>query len=237
MKYKFLPLLLAVTMTACLSKPTPWSPSDSFTPKDGFEHEGQRRTTDASDAGGLPEVTEIVEIIETSETVDAAGDVQDIKWDACEPAICESFPGQCGDLDDGCGGIIKCDCGEFGSCKLSEGTCKCDHEQCVGVCCGPDDVCFQEACCLGKCEGTVCGDDGCGGRVLRQRGKQLLLPPGRLRQQRGANTRRGKQQRLRFRSASRGACAPLLDGRLIRGCGWVARGTGVSCRRRRPRRD
>ena len=105
---------------------------------------------------------EIAEIADAPETPEVTADAQDVKWDACEPAICDFFPGQCGDLDDGCGGIIKCDCGEFGSCKLLEGTCKCDHEQCSGACCGPEYICFQEACCLSDCEAKECGDGGCG---------------------------------------------------------------------------
>lgn len=66
---------------------------------------------------------------------------------------------ECG--TDGCWG----ECGECGANELcSEGSCECipDSATCGEMCCSLGQVCFENACCEGDCDGKECGDDGCG---------------------------------------------------------------------------
>lgn len=87
---------------------------------------------------------------------------------------------------DGCGGICGCSdpsqlCNYYGQC-VAEGDCTetCDSyvpaKQCGSVCrdeCGNCDnnlPCVDGYCCTPSCDGTHCGDDGCGGKCTCEEG-------------------------------------------------------------------
>ncbi len=52
-------------------------------------------------------------------------------------------------------------CGSKAECQ--KGTCTCLNEKCGETCCDAGQVCNGNACCTPNCDGTLCGDDGCGG--------------------------------------------------------------------------
>ncbi len=87
-----------------------------------------------------------------------------------EEESAESCPPDCGCLPDCSGkecGLDDCgfDCGSceaFASCG-EDHQCHCDALACGGVCCSPEAICFQDACCVPTCSGVECGSDGCGG--------------------------------------------------------------------------
>ncbi|MCX7943190.1 MAG: hypothetical protein N2746_01605 [Deltaproteobacteria bacterium] len=69
------------------------------------------------------------------------------------------FGKQCG--PDGCGGTCG-SCGDLQRCNAN-GVCECEYLSCGGVCCGVDEVCDNNVCCLPDCNNKECGHDGCGG--------------------------------------------------------------------------
>ena len=86
---------------------------------------------------------------------------------ACVPFTCEIVGGECGILNDGCGGTVPCgSCGPNETCQPNL-VCACDYLECGGECCSQDAVCYQGQCwtgCVPDCAGKLCGDDdGCGG--------------------------------------------------------------------------
>ena len=91
-------------------------------------------------ADALPEVADVLpEVADILAEVDA----EDLAAEAevCEPETCESLGWNCGEPEDGCGGILDCD-----------------------VCTGEQDACLLGICvCQVDCDGKACGDDGCGG--------------------------------------------------------------------------
>ena len=68
---------------------------------------------------------------------------------------------ECG--GDGCGGSCG-DCHEPFVCSWWTCVCPGDMPTCGAACCEPDEICRGGRCCAPRCEGRVCGDDGCGGR-------------------------------------------------------------------------
>jgi hypothetical protein len=85
----------------------------------------------------------------------------------CLPKTCAvDYPGQCGQRDDGCGGVLNCSCAEGQGC--CEGTCVdglqcCESNDCDAL------VCREVACDQGECEytpvedgqqGPLCTDEG-----------------------------------------------------------------------------
>jgi hypothetical protein len=81
----------------------------------------------------------------------------------CENGRCKSCTPDCTNKNcgsDGCGGSCG-SCVDNQICK--DGVCKCLYEVCNSVCCGFEEVCFQNKCCLPDCGGKECGFDGCGG--------------------------------------------------------------------------
>ncbi|MCP4600818.1 MAG: hypothetical protein GY847_09850 [Proteobacteria bacterium] len=101
----------------------------------------------------------------------------------CTENTCSNFPGQCGNLDNGCGGTINCNCPGGSACV--NGLCECQPNcsgkncgnsdecggECNGPCVGPQDTCVTDPSgngymceCQPNCSGKTCGQsDGCGG--------------------------------------------------------------------------
>lgn len=109
--------------------------------------------------------------------------------DACEPVSCEDeeLAGQCGEIDDECGGTIDCGCGDYEDCD-ADGQCICfpdldalcdegeyecgivdgeNTDQCgntwedldCGECVHENSDCDDNVC---ECEANECEDDSCG---------------------------------------------------------------------------
>ena len=74
----------------------------------------------------------------------------------CQPD-CEDK--ECG--EDGCSGDCG-GCGDLEACS-DAGLCECVFVECDGACCENGLLCFKGQCCLPKCTGKECGDNGCGG--------------------------------------------------------------------------
>jgi formylglycine-generating enzyme required for sulfatase activity len=110
----------------------------------------------------LADVEEIPDTIEDSEEMDAGdADTIEIAPEICAPSACDDFPGECGEMANGCGGFMQCVCLDNQTCD--EGTCICKFAPCAQTCCAEDQVCDgDEVCCTPDCEGKDCGDDGCG---------------------------------------------------------------------------
>lgn len=82
----------------------------------------------------------------------------------CQAGACVCMPKcvgkECG--DDGCGG--KCGVCQGVNLTCEAGKCVCSGDTCGTGCCGPGQVCIgDDYCCLPKCDGRECGDNGCGG--------------------------------------------------------------------------
>jgi len=89
--------------------------------------------------------------------VDCCGAGEICTEEGCCLPDCENK--ECG--DSGCGTICA-ECPKFMNCA-EDFLCVCSFLECGGDCCSPDQVCFEDSCCLPDCEGKECGGDGCGG--------------------------------------------------------------------------
>ncbi|WP_050725572.1 hypothetical protein [Vulgatibacter incomptus] len=83
--------------------------------------------------------------------------------EGCEPRTCEDASAVCGDVDDGCGGILRCgECGDGTVCV--DGACLCVPASCdeLGTACGPAaDGCGGTLDCGGCGDGLSCIDGAC----------------------------------------------------------------------------
>ncbi len=171
-------LFAALCLSACLSKPAPWSPTGDVSPGldsvevAGGEVDGTAVQSDLVEPDPeLPNMDADAEEVgaDVVEIVDAA-EVNEVEPDLCQPA-CEGK--ECG--DDGCGGECGVCPGAAPVCIEDEGVCcapDCDDKECgpdgcgdvCGVCSVENPDCLAGACtCNPKCDGKECGDDQCGG--------------------------------------------------------------------------
>ena len=96
----------------------------------------------------------------TGAIADSADDAdkEETEPDVCQPDCSEK---ECG--KDGCGGS----CGECAMDEICspEGVCECLEglTPCDGICCAPDEICYEGTCCQPVCTEKECGPNGCGG--------------------------------------------------------------------------